>query len=291
MYMKKYGVMLLSAVIATTFMASTVLAVPGGNKGQADKPAAQTETEVEVTATTDETGETVTSNVYGKGKKGYIGLQKAFENVKGTPAEARIAELLVQKYGIEVEISAELSVLADEFETEGDLESASLVQEEAVKADIRNIEMYKKLGKLYDKMDKKGIRTYVNGVHPKFDVPPVLKEGRVLVPFRAISEALEAEVVWNAEERTVTVTRGDTVVVITIDSLVALVNGEEVTLDVPGQIQSGRTIVPVRFLTEAFNAEVIWDQETTSVIIIEEDSTDAVEGETADDTDSEQAAE
>jgi hypothetical protein len=288
--MKKYGVTLLSVIVAFALMASTVLAVPGENKGQANKPSNQ-EQGVE-TETSVETEETVTSSVYGeKGKKGHIGLQKAFENVKGTPAEARIAGILEAKYGVEVEVSTELSNLADEFETEGDLESAVLVQEEAVKSDFKNIGMYKKLGKLYDKMDKKGIRAYVNGAHPNFDVAPVLKEGRVLVPFRAISEALEAEVIWNAEERSVTVTKGDTVVIITIDSLIALVNGEEITLDVPGQIKNRRTLVPVRFLSEAFKAEVLWDQETTSVIIIEEDTADEAEGEATDTDNSEEVTE
>lgn len=290
--MKKHWVTLLSAVVAVALVASTALAAQGENKGQANKPAhmvdkkdenqSETEEQEADTEASVQTGETVTFSVYGKaGKKGYIGLQKAFENVKGTSAEARIAQILETKYGVEVEASAELANLADELESEGDLESATLVQEEAVKADIKNIGLYKKLGKLYDKMGNNGVRAYVNGVHPKFDVPPVIKEGRVLIPFRAISEALKAEVLWNQEERSVTVTRGDTVVILIIDSHIALVNGVEVSLDVPGQLENGRTLVPIRFLSEAFKAEAIWEQETKSVIIIEEDNADEADDEEA----------
>ena len=54
-------------------------------------------------------------------------------------------------------------------------------------------------------------------------------------------------------------------IVLTIDSDVALVNGKEVKLDVPAKIENNRTLVPIRFVAEALNCEVIWDEETRKV--------------------------
>lgn len=47
----------------------------------------------------------------------------------------------------------------------------------------------------------------------------------------------------------------------------AYVNGKHYKLDVPSQIVNGRTLIPVRFVAEAFGAEVIWDDETKTVHI------------------------
>jgi predicted RNase H-like nuclease (RuvC/YqgF family) len=82
----------------------------------------------------------------------------------------------------------------------------------------------------------------------KFDTPPVIKDGRTLIPVRAISEGFEAKVVWNAEERTVTVTKGDKEMVLKVGSVVAYINGVETRLDVSAEILNGRTVIPLRFI-------------------------------------------
>ncbi|WP_028987354.1 copper amine oxidase N-terminal domain-containing protein [Thermicanus aegyptius] len=102
------------------------------------------------------------------------------------------------------------------------------------------------------------MKAFVNGVQPAFEVPPIIKDGRTLVPFRAIAEALGADVKWDAETRTVTVSKGDKTVQLPIGSNVALVNGQEISLDVPASIIQGRTLVPARFLANALGAKVDW---------------------------------
>ncbi|HEY0827063.1 MAG TPA: copper amine oxidase N-terminal domain-containing protein [Bacilli bacterium] len=163
-----------------------------------------------------------------------------------------------------------LSDLASIYEKAGSIEDAAEMQQESVLEDIKDIESYKKLSKMYEKMGRKGVKAFVNGTQPKFDVSPIIRSGRTLVPFRAIAEALKAEVKYNAEERSVTVTRDGVVVKLFIGSTIAYVNGKEVTLDVPPMIVNGRTIVPVRFISEAFNSVVKWEAETQTVIIYEE---------------------
>jgi len=52
----------------------------------------------------------------------------------------------------------------------------------------------------------------VNGERKTLDAPPTIKNGRTLLPIRAIVEALGGKVNWNATERKVTVTLRDTTI-------------------------------------------------------------------------------
>ena len=103
-----------------------------------------------------------------------------------------------------------------------------------------------------------------------FDVPPQIINGRTMVPLRAIFEELGAEVLWNGPTQTVTATRGDTVVTLTIGSTAPTVNGRVVEIDQPGVVVGGRTLVPLRFVGEAFGAEVNWDSATRTVTITDD---------------------
>lgn len=101
----------------------------------------------------------------------------------------------------------------------------------------------------------------------QFDTPPVNINGRVLVPVRAIFEAMGAEVRWNAETRTVTSKLDNTIVVMQIDSTTMRINGEPKTIDVAPQIISNRTLVPARAAAEVFGARVQWLGEENKVVI------------------------
>ncbi len=104
----------------------------------------------------------------------------------------------------------------------------------------------------------------------KYDnVEPVIENGRTLAPVRAITEALGAEVIWNSETGKISITKGDVSIVLTIDSEIAIVNGKEVTLDVSPKIVNNRTLVPMRFISEALNLGVNWDENSRTVIVEE----------------------
>ncbi|MFZ5643727.1 MAG: copper amine oxidase N-terminal domain-containing protein [Bacillota bacterium] len=113
----------------------------------------------------------------------------------------------------------------------------------------------------------KGPKVRANGKNIKFDVPPVIKEGRTLIPVRAIMNGLGAEVAWDEAAKTVTITRGDVTVVVTLDSRVITVNGQEQAMDVPAQLISNRTFVPIRFIAQALNMNVDWDEDSGTVDI------------------------
>ncbi len=108
---------------------------------------------------------------------------------------------------------------------------------------------------------------YVGGVAKVMDVAPYIKGDRTYVPMRYLGEILGAEVVWDGDARTVTLTKGDDVVVFTIGSTTYTVNGETMTADVAPEISSDRTMLPARFVAEAFGAVVGWDAATRTVLI------------------------
>ena len=116
---------------------------------------------------------------------------------------------------------------------------------------------------------KKGIipTVFYNGEKIKFDQIPVIENGRTLVPLRAIFEKIGADVEWNGDTQTVTATKDDITVSLTINNTTATKNGEAITLDVPAKIINGRTLVPVRFISDCFGVNVDWDGIMQKVIL------------------------
>lgn len=108
----------------------------------------------------------------------------------------------------------------------------------------------------------------VNGEAVRFSgVGPQRVQGRVMVPLRGVMERLGAYVSYNAAGRTVTATRGDVDLQLRIGERSAIVNGRQVTLDVPAQEYQGSTLVPLRFMGEALGADVKWDGALQAVVI------------------------
>ena len=105
----------------------------------------------------------------------------------------------------------------------------------------------------------------VDGVQAELDVKPQIIDGRTLVPLRAIFEKLGAKVDWDETTKTATAGRGDLTIALTAGSGTALVNGRRVALDVPAQIINGRTMVPVRFVSETLGARVYWLPDSRTV--------------------------
>lgn len=114
---------------------------------------------------------------------------------------------------------------------------------------------------------KNDIKVVVNGKEVVFDVPPMIQDGRTLIPLRACAESLGAEVEWLGEIQTAIIRNGSTTIAITIGKNEYKINKENTPLDVPAQIIDGRTLVPVRAISEGFGAEVKWDAETKTVYI------------------------
>ena len=110
-------------------------------------------------------------------------------------------------------------------------------------------------------------RVEVNGESVKTDVPPIIKNNRVLIPMRAIFEALGAEIDWNGETRTVLASTEKNSVRCEIDNNLMTVNGVAKTLDVAPEILMNRTLVPARAVSESLGADVEWDEARQTVVI------------------------
>lgn len=114
---------------------------------------------------------------------------------------------------------------------------------------------------------EKPVTVTVDGQPVNFDVQPRLIGGRTMVPLRAIFEALGATVEWDEESQTVTAYNEVYIVKCTIDSNTMYVNNEAKTIDVAPMMINSRTLVPARFVAEAFNCNVSWDNNTFVVTI------------------------
>ncbi|MGB9887142.1 MAG: stalk domain-containing protein [Moorellales bacterium] len=107
----------------------------------------------------------------------------------------------------------------------------------------------------------------VDGLPVTFDVPPTVKSGRTLVPFRAIAEAPNVRVDWDAGTKTISATDGKTAIRLQIGNKTVYRNEEPIGLDVPPQVVGGRVLVPLRFFGEAFACNVTWDEAARRVEI------------------------
>ncbi|MBC7764949.1 MAG: copper amine oxidase N-terminal domain-containing protein, partial [Hyphomonadaceae bacterium] len=66
----------------------------------------------------------------------------------------------------------------------------------------------------------------------KMDVQPIIQQKNILVPFRAIGEAMGATINWDAETKTVFFIKQDKIIALQIGNVKAIVNQQEVVLDV-----------------------------------------------------------
>ena len=104
------------------------------------------------------------------------------------------------------------------------------------------------------------------------DAPPVIVEGRTLVPIRAVVELLGGTVAWDAASQTVTISLDGTELKLVIGKSSALVNGKSTPIDstnpnVVPQILNSRTMLPLRFIAENLSADVQWEDSTQTITI------------------------
>lgn len=113
----------------------------------------------------------------------------------------------------------------------------------------------------------------LNGAYVHFaDAQPEKVNGRVMVPFRAIAEALGAEVDYNADAitakkngQTLAFSLGGKQLTITDDSTGKVI--KTTAVDSAPYKKKGRTYVPVRFFAEGFGLTVQWDQDMQTAVL------------------------
>lgn len=115
------------------------------------------------------------------------------------------------------------------------------------------------------------IRVNIDGQQLLFDTNPQIVNGRTLVPMGTIFSTLGLTIDWDEATRTATGTSDDTAISFTIGSDQALVNGEVRTLEVPASIINDRTMIPLRFLSEALGYNVVWVGDSNLILISRSD--------------------
>ena len=95
-----------------------------------------------------------------------------------------------------------------------------------------------------------------NGVLSKMDTAPVIRDGRTYVPFRALGEALGAEVSYSPATGMVTAKLADRTITMVVGSSNMMIDQLSVKIDAEPFIENGRTMVPVRAAAEAFGFKV-----------------------------------
>jgi len=113
----------------------------------------------------------------------------------------------------------------------------------------------------------------VNGTNGMLDAAPTIMNGRTMLPIRAIVEGLGGTIAWDPGERRVTAVLGSNEVAVWIDNPLGRVNSVYMAIDpenslvMPVIVPPGRTLLPVRFITEKLGCSVGWNEELREVTI------------------------
>ena len=118
--------------------------------------------------------------------------------------------------------------------------------------------------KYWEFLDSK-ITVMLDGKEISFTIMPEIIEGRTMVPMRELFELLGAIVNWDGDTRTVTADKDRNSVKLQIDNTTVTMNGKESVMEAAPYIKNGRTMVPLRFASEALGIRVGWDDETYTI--------------------------
>jgi len=123
-----------------------------------------------------------------------------------------------------------------------------------------------------DVTERSDIELIVNGTAIVNENVPIIVNSRTLIPLRDLVTNLgvpddNEHIIWNGDDRTVTILDEGITIRLTIDSDVATVNGQEMKLDAPAMIYNSRTYIPARFVGEALNKKIGWDNYESKVLV------------------------
>lgn len=111
------------------------------------------------------------------------------------------------------------------------------------------------------------IYLHVNGERLDPPMPPIMLNGRTLVPARAVFEKTGAKVSWNPTTQQVHVKSASTDIVLKINNNKVKVNDREEVTDMPAKLINGSTMIPLRFVAENIGMKVGWDKNKRIVSI------------------------
>ncbi|MGI9950784.1 tetratricopeptide repeat protein [Moorellaceae bacterium AZ2] len=183
-------------------------------------------------------------------------------------ALAELEKLLELPETVSGAVYAYSGILKEEL---GKVEEAAEDVEKAITAEPKEKDLYKKVGELYRKAGREGVKVFVKGKKLALDAEPFIEDGRTMMPVRAIAEALGLEVDYRDGVITLANPASGKTVVLYVGRAEAEVDGRKVALDVPAKVvPPGRTVVPLRFVSENLGAAVDWFEDGQVVAITEQ---------------------
>ncbi|WP_018884182.1 stalk domain-containing protein [Paenibacillus massiliensis] len=107
----------------------------------------------------------------------------------------------------------------------------------------------------------------VNGQQVSIDSAPIQRGGSTYVPIKYVLDAFGGQAQWNSSAQRITVIRGGVLIDLTVGQKKYVVNGKSKTTDVVPIVLDGRTLVPLRLVSEQLGLTVKWEQNTKTVTI------------------------
>ncbi|WP_103108861.1 stalk domain-containing protein [Brevibacillus reuszeri] len=195
--------------------------------------------------------------------------KSVLDNVKTKKELIELRQELKHSTEITSEQKAKYEALVSELEKQADIPQSLEVQLELVERYYNKTDRSSvvKLGKLLKASGSTEITTLLDGKVLVMEEKPFVQGGRALVPIRAISSALKAEVTWDPKTSSALITRGDDSITLYLNKKEATVNGKTVALEIAPVLKNGRLFLPLRFVSEQLKAEVNWQEEGKIVLI------------------------
>jgi hypothetical protein len=107
----------------------------------------------------------------------------------------------------------------------------------------------------------------VNGKNMTMDQAPVIVNGTTLVPVRFVAEQLGGTVTWDDKAKKVTILRGNQLIDFWLGNTEFIFNGTVASSLAAPTLMNGRTMVPLRVLSEKLGWKITWDEKTRTVLL------------------------
>ncbi|HEX7056200.1 MAG TPA: stalk domain-containing protein [Bacilli bacterium] len=107
----------------------------------------------------------------------------------------------------------------------------------------------------------------VNGQNRELDQAPVIVNGSTMIPVRFFIDAMGGEVQWTPADKQVKIIRDHHLIQMWIGQEDLIIDGKRVTADAPPRVMNGRSMLPLRLISESLGWKVGWDNATKSVTL------------------------
>ncbi|MEC0373563.1 stalk domain-containing protein [Paenibacillus chibensis] len=134
----------------------------------------------------------------------------------------------------------------------------------ALAADLQNKRIILKVNNSGMFVDDAEYSTFID---PTTYAAPTIVNNRVLLPISNIIKELGGTTSWNPSQKTINIALNTNKIILTLNSQKAIINGTQIKLDVAPTTISGRTMVPLRFVSEHLGLQLVWDQKNQVIAL------------------------